>query len=259
MPSLPQLRVVPLDLIRRHEEVDPLRVERLVARIEEESVQVNPMVCAEAAGEEALVLLDGATRTEAFRALGLPCAVVQIVEASEVNLETWHHVVRQCPPGELLARIEAHTELDMGPDEGTPRLRLADGSAYSVSADSLSSNAALSALVATYIGTWTVNRVTEPDTEAVAWRFPDWSVLVEFPSLTIDDVMKAALGVDLLPAGITRFLVSDRALRLNLDLDLLRSPRTLGEKQDALDELLRTRAREGRIRRYEEPVIVLDD
>ena len=259
MSALPRLRVVPLELIRRHEEVDPLRVERLVSRISRDGVQVNPMVCVEATGEEPLVLLDGATRTEAFRSLGLACAVVQIVEPSEVNLETWHHVIRQCPSGELLARIEAHAELTLAPNGGTPRLRLSDGSDFSVSGVSLSPNAALSALVAAYVGTWTVNRVTEADTETVAWRFPDWSVLVEFPSLTIDDVMKAALGDDLLPAGITRFLVSGRALRLNLDLDLLRSPRTLEEKQDALDELLRTRAREGRIRRYEEPVVVLDD
>jgi hypothetical protein len=217
------------------------------------------MVCAEAPGEEALVLLDGATRTEAFRHLGLPCAVVQIVEPSKVNLETWHHVIRQCPTDDLLARIDDLDELSLVPDAGTPRLRVVNGDAYSVLGNSVSPNAALGALVDTYMGTWTVNRVTEPDEEAVAWRFPDWSVLVEFPALTIDDVMKAALGDDLLPAGITRFLVNDRALRLNLDLELLRSPRTLDEKQEALEELLHARAREGRIRRYEETVVVLDD
>ncbi|HIE21463.1 MAG TPA: hypothetical protein EYP73_02545 [Acidimicrobiia bacterium] len=259
MSPLPELRVVSLERIRRHEKIDPLRVERLVARIEWEGTQVNPMVCAEAPGEEALVLLDGATRTEAFRHLGLPCAVVQIVEPAAVNLETWHHVIRQCPARELLDRIESQNELSLVSDEGTPRLRLADDGAYSVLGDGVSPNAALGALVDAYMGHWTVNRVTEPDVEAVAWRFPDWSVLVEFPALTIDDVMKAALGDDLLPAGITRFLVSDRALRLNLDLELLRSPRTLDEKQEALEELLHARAREGRIRRYEETVVVLDD
>ena len=40
MPHLPVLRVVPLESVRRHEEVDPLRVERLVGRIEAEGVTI---------------------------------------------------------------------------------------------------------------------------------------------------------------------------------------------------------------------------
>ena len=79
MADMPTLRVVPLAKIRAHEKVDPLRVDRLTGRFEEEGIQVNPMMCTEAPGGE-LVLLDGATRTSALRSIGLEHAVVQLVD-----------------------------------------------------------------------------------------------------------------------------------------------------------------------------------
>lgn len=258
MPHMPVLRVVPLESIHRHEEVDPLRVNRLMGRIADEGSQVNPMVCSEAPSGE-LVVLDGATRTEALKLLGLHYGVVQIVDPASVTLETWHHVVRQCPPRQLMAEVNACEDLTFTEENGTPRIHLADDDIFSVHSRGLSPNATLSALVGAYVGRHTVSRVTDPDVVSVTWRFPDWAAIIEFPTLTVEDVMKAALGQDVVPAGITRFLVPERALRLNADLSLLRSEDSLGEKQQALDSLLEARARAGRIRRYEEAIIILDD
>lgn len=258
MPSVPKLRVVPLERMCRHEEIDPLRVKRLVERIGAEGIQVNPMVCSEAPSGE-LVVLDGATRTEALEQLGMEHAVVQIVEPGRAALETWHHVVRDCTPAELIGAIETNNELILADSEFTPRVHTKDGATRSVLGNGISPNATLGALVHAYTGRWTVNRVTDPDTKAVAWRFPKWCAILEYPALTVEDVMKAAVGEDLLPAGITRFLIPERALRLNIDLSLLGSDRTLEEKQQSLNELLEQRANEGRIRRYEETVFILDD
>jgi hypothetical protein len=114
-------------------------------------------------------------------------------------------------------------------------------------------------LVDSYIGKWRVSRVADPSLDPVTWSFPDWSVVVEFPILTLDDVMKAAVSHDLLPAGITRFLVNERALRLNVSIDLLASEEGIESKQGKLEEILAERAREGRVRRYEETVFILDE
>jgi hypothetical protein len=256
---MPVLRVVPLDKIWRHEEVDPFRVARLQRRIDEEGTQVNPMICAEAPGGD-LVVLDGATRTEALKGLGLQHAVIQLVDPEEVVLETWHHVVRQASPSEVISQIETREELVLADgDQGTPRVHIAGDGIRSVLGKGSSVNSTLSSLVESYVGRWTVSRVTDPSYDEVAWRFPDWAVMVEFPILHTEDVMKAAIGDDHLPAGVTRFVVPERALRLNVDLSLLRSDASQGEKQEALDAMLATRARAGRIRRYEETIIILDD
>lgn len=258
MPRLPDLRVAALDAIRRHEEVDPLRVERLVGRIEEDGVQVNPMVCVEGPGE-VMVILDGATRTEALRQMGLEHAVVQVVDPATVTLETWHHVIRGCDQDELVSRIATRSELALSPQGGTPCLHLADGSSLLVAGAGISANATLSALVSGYVGQWRVTRVIDPSPRSAAETFPDWTAVAEFPTMSVEDVMKAAIGDDLLPAGITRFLVPDRALRLNAPIALLRSELSVSEKHQALVRMLEERASEGRVRHYEEPVFVLDD
>lgn len=258
MPHLPVLRVVPLESIRRHEEVDPLRVERLVDRIQREGVQVNPMVCC-LAPEGDLILLDGATRTESLKTLGLEYAVVQMVEPNEVALETWHHVVRGCTADDVIEAVSGRPDLTLSEEEGTPSLHLNGIGSRAVLGIGISPNATLSSLVASYLGTWRVSRVADPSVDPVTWSFPDWSALVEFPTLSLDDVMKAAISDDPLPAGITRFLVQERALRLNVPLRLLQAASTLDEKQAAVDELIAARAREGRVRRYEETVFILDE
>jgi hypothetical protein len=258
MPHLPVLRVVPLERIRRHEEIDPLRVERLVGRIEAEGVQVNPMICCLDPDSE-LILLDGATRTESLKQIGLQYAVVQMVDPDDVHLETWHHVVRECAPDELLESVAARPDLILSDEGGTPGIHLNDGQSRAVLGVGISPNATLSSLVASYVGRWRISRVTEPSVDPETWSFPDWSAVVEFPTLTLDDVMKAAITEDLLPAGITRFLVDERALRLNVPIDLLSASDSMEAKQEALDEMISKRARNGRVRRYEETIFILDE
>ena len=258
VPHKPTLRVVPLERIRPHEQVDPLRVDRLAGRIGQEGSQLNPVVCTKGSDGD-FVLLDGATRTAALNSLGLQFVVAQVVEPDAVILETWHHVVREADPREVTESISSRNDLRMAGDEGAPRVWIPDGGRTSVYGKGISPNGALSSLVASYIGRWKVNRVAEAETEAVVWRFPDWAALIEFPSLTVEDVAKAALGDDLLPAGITRFIVPNRALRLSFDLSGLRAPGSADEKQAQLDLLMEERAGQGRIRRYEEPVVILDD
>lgn len=257
MPHMPRLRVVPLESIRRHEEVDPLRVDRLSARIENEGIQVNPMVCIETSGEE-LVLLDGATRTEALKGLGLDHAAVQLVEEHTVSLGTWHHVVRAAPIDDFIAAVSEPSEMELATAEWPPTIHISDGRTFHARGMGISPNATLAHLVRSYIGHWRVNRSAEPDESLVSRNYPDWTALIEFPTLTVEEVMRAALGRDLLPAGVTRFLVPERALRLNLPLSLLEEG-DIGQKQSALDGLLAERAGEGRIRRYSEPVFILDD
>lgn len=253
----PDLRVAPLKDLRRHEDVDPLRVDRLKDRIAGEGIQVNPMVCVEA--DAKLVVLDGASRTEALRSLGLEDAVVQVVDPDRVELRTWHHVVRQCAPSELTGRVESEAGLSLGEDRGAPRIRLASGPTRSVDSEGLTRNATLSALVACYTGRWPVSRVADPDAGFAASLFEDWAAVVELPALTVDEVMRAALGDDLLPAGVTRFLIPGRALRLNFDLSILEEDSMIADKQRQLDALIERRSREGRVRRYDETVFIYDD
>ncbi len=252
MSLVPTLRVVPIDSVRRHEEVDPIRVADVRERIASERVQVNPVI-ATPAGDN-YVVLDGATRTEAMRSLELPFLVIQPVDPSAVTLETWHHVIRACPPGDVMERIASAPGLILSHEEGKPQVTTIDGERFSVLGRDMSPNTTLNALVDSYIGQWLTSRIIDPHPDTVTTRFPDWSVIVEFQTVEIEDVVKAAMGSDLLPAGVTRFLVPERVLRLSAPIEILES----GD-QESLDRLVESRSAAGRVRRYEETVVVLDD
>lgn len=253
------LRVVSLDRVHPHEDVDPARVDRLVARLEGEGVLVNPPVVTPSG--DAYVLLDGATRFAAFRRLGCAHGVVQVVDEEHLRLERWFHVVREMDRGTLLERLEASPFLAVREGSGeVATLQLGNGREAAVGRRGGASRfAALAALVAAYVGTTTVSRTTNPDVAVAARLYPDLTALVVFPPIGLADVLVAAREHDRLPAGITRFVVSGRVLRLNVDLSLLRGGSDITEKQETLERLLAERERAGRIRRYSEPVFVLDE
>jgi hypothetical protein len=258
MQDLPDLRVAPIEEIRLHEDFDPFRVDRLRDRIDSDGIQINPIVCT-IAPDGSYVLLDGATRREAFNRLGMPHAVVQIVDPNSVTLETWHHVLQNGKPDALMEALEAAESFELVEDSGTPRINVGGDSWKTAQAVAVSANACLNALVDCYHGKMTVTRVTDPGQAAVSATHNNWTAIVEFPALTIEDVMKAATEADYVPAGITRFVVPARALRLNIPLEFLMNADDTATKQEHLDAILAKRAKEGRIRRYDEPVIILDD
>lgn len=258
MSELPSLAVAPIEMIRPHEDFDPIRVDRLKNRIDGDGTQLNPMVCT-LAPDGSYVLLDGATRREAFNRLGLPHAIVQIVDPATISLGTWHHVLRGGEKRHLEEALHANSTIELGPDAGTPRINVVGYGWQTISPIKVSANASLNSVVSCYRGEFQVTRVTDPSEAAVTRTHDDWVAIIEFPALTIDDVMIAATEADFVPAGITRFMVPARALRLNIGLEFLRDPAGTDAKQERLDEMLATRAREGRVRRYDEPVIILDD
>jgi hypothetical protein len=258
MQDLPDLRVAPIEEIRPHEDFDPFRVDRLRDRIDSDGIQINPMVCT-TAPDGSYVLLDGATRREAFNRLGMPHAVIQIVDPTSVTLETWHHVLQNGKADALVEALDAAEAFKLVEDSGTPRINIGDDTWRTARAIGVSANACLNALVDCYHGKMTVTRVTDPGEESVKATHSDWTAIVEFPALTIEDVMTAAIEADYVPAGITRFVVPARALRLNIPLEFLLNTDDTGTKQEHLDAILAKRAQEGRIRRYDEPVIILDD
>jgi hypothetical protein len=75
----------------------------------------------------------------------------------------------------------------------------------------------------------------------------------------VEQVLQIARNGQLLPSGITRFIIPGRVLRLNADLAYLQSDNSLEEKNAWLDELVDSKLSGGKIRYYQEPVYLLDE
>lgn len=265
------LRVVDIDRLTPHEAHDPRRVEILADRLDDDSILRNPPIVTRV--DDRFVVLDGATRSEALRRAGHRHVVVQVVEVDEgVALETWSHVLTEVDWAAVQEAIGAVEGLSMVACElGVARDRLLElggvcallapsGRAAVVIADiGLNRFAAAEATMRAYGEVATITRTMERDLDAVKVDYPELSMLVLYPPFTVDHVMLAARSGQLLPAGVTRFVVPGRVLHLDLPLSWLREDRSIEDKNRELHERLRRRHLAGTIRYYREPVYLLDE
>ena len=276
------LRVVPVDKVAPHERFHPTRVEKLKQRLVAENKLVNPPVVTEIPGGR-FVVLDGATRVTAFRQLGIPHIVVQVVDFQKdnVKMNTWFHAVHchhatgsGSGSDQLLQTIAAVDGLMLTPipvEQLPHTLWQRSAIGYAVTAehqglllelsrpDERDWLAVLVDLVDAY-GAWgEVTRTLDTDHTAAAGQHPGFAALFVYPQFSPEIVMQTAARGRLLPAGVTRFLIPGRMLRLNAPLDLLASGKSLGAKADWLDRLVEEKLGNRGMRYYEEPVILLDE
>lgn len=268
------LRVVPLGRVFPHENVDHKRVNRLARRLDEEGRLGNPPIVTEA-GDGRYMVLDGATRTAAMQQLGFPHAIVQVVNTEDgLGLKTWHHLIRQIRENDLInllaqlpyVRLEpiapAEAAKAMFEYGGLCYLHTVTDKAY-LAQPALGVNRldALNQLTETYIEAAHVDRTLKSNIISLKNEVVGFTAVVLFPEYTVSQVIQTTLSSGrLFPAGITRFIIPGRVLRLNADISILRSPDIpLREKNRWLHEQLLQRQASGGIRRYDEPVYLLDE
>ncbi len=118
---------------------------------------------------------------------------------------------------------------------------------------------ALNTLSAVYTEAGHVTRTLQRDVDTLLKEFPDFSCLAIFPSYTLKEVLKIVDGGKLMPAGITRFIIPGRVMRLNADFEYLKSDRNLEEKNRWLHDLVMERLANDQVRYYAEPVYLMDE
>jgi hypothetical protein len=272
---LPDLRILPLDVLVPHERTDPRRVNPLLERLKNEAVLRNPPIVAPFGnGEGRFVVLDGANRTTAMRALGLPHVLVQVVDYAQVQLFVWHHVITQCTIENLLEMIRDIEGLRIREgDLMSARAALARREALAfISCDQTHKTDILSGgsdvrertellnrLVDVYEGCAKVQRTTSDNLNEVRRSYADASAVVVFPRYEPAEIIDLARTGVMLPAGITRHVLPLRALRLNYPMDILRSDWPLAQKQGHLSEWIHERVQARRVRTYAEPTVLFDE
>lgn len=269
-PDLPDLRIVPSASLRLHEECDPGRVERLAAVLVTDGVLRNPPVVAPLP-DGTYVVLDGANRVTALQRAAFPHQLVQVVDYDDsgVTLEVWAHLlqddgllVRGDDPAPLDWRAMSASELRGGCDRGTLACGvLTDGGAFGLPAapEFVGQVRLLGEVVSRYKGRVPIFRVQGSDLSVLAHEYGRAAALVLFPRFTKADIRAIAHLPVKLPTGISRHVIPKRALRVNLDLALLRGTEPVEVKQARLDALIQERLLGHRVRFYPEPTVLYDE
>ncbi len=271
------LQVVPVEQVVPHEHYHGRRVAELSARLLAEGKLINPPITAFYQGK--YVVLDGATRLTALRHLGYPHLIVQVVaiEPQQVELSTWHHAVHGGDVAGLLKVLRGVEGLKLRAyareiflNEGLPSgalgyLFTADHEGFVLEAGANSVDGddqwlrVLNRVVAAY-GEWgDVERTLVTDMELLASQFARLAALVSFPRFTIQTILELAAHGRTVPAGITRFIIPGRILRLNAPLAKLAEDEPLALKRQWLDEFVHAKLLARQVRFYEEPVVLLDE
>lgn len=272
--ELPELRIVSLDELRLHEEVEERRVAGVAERLRSDGILKNPPVVAPLGGDGGYVVLDGANRYTALGNLGYPHALVQVVDYHrEVELDTWSHLLTGTDTGSLLELIGAGSGLPLRPDnlidaraqltwrEIAAYLACPDGKVYTVGGGiGLPTQVShLSRFVNSYTDQVTIHRVKSEELEPLKPYYDEIAALVIFSHYTPREIIGLAAHGEKLSAGITRHIIHGRALRLNLPLGVLAEKISLAEKNSWLNQWIKEKLKRKEIRFYQESTYLFDE
>jgi hypothetical protein len=277
MHNLPDLCFLPVDRLLIHERHDEQRCQPLILRIRASGVFRNPPVVSPLLdGTDRFMVLDGANRITALRMMGFPHALVQIVQPDDpgLTLQTWNHIVWEhhaarfiqnirSIPGVRLHRVDPErVEPGLEAECGLALVMSCRGRAYSVCTEVMRLEHrvdVLNALVDSYKESARLDRTTARDVSAMQDVFPGLCGLVIFPAFDIRDLLRLAGRRYLLPAGVTRFMISPRALHVNYPLDELAADKPLEAKNQALSRWIQERLARKGVRYYAEPTYLFDE
>jgi len=266
------LRVLPIEKVLPHEEIDPNRVQHLAARFKVEKVLKNPPVVT--AWEDHYVVLDGATRVTALREMGYRHIVAQVVPHTDkdLTLQGWNYAVQGLRVENLLDLIESLPDVQCvaaDTDYLQDKMLELGGLGYLILPDQRlfilqpvpGSNRldALNKLARTLIESSQVARTLVSDFDAARLEFPHIMGLFVFPSFTVTQILQISSAGKFVPAGITRFIIPGRVLRLNLDLIRLEQDESLAAKSTWLNQVVQELIVNHKVRYYEEPIYLLDE
>jgi len=274
--EFPTIKILPLDKVIPHEYHDAQRTTPLVHSLQTSGVLISPPLFSpfdDSSGE--YMVLDGANRVAAFKELGIPHILGQVIphNSPSLNLSTWNHVIcdmatsvllkslRVIPNAKLVEIKKANDRKHQ--DDDTPvSVQTPDDRKYrlvTTNEDIAASVNILREVVNTYKEVARFDRIPLGNIDSIKGLYKDLTAIVCYPQFSIAEIFDLCRAGHLLPSGVTRFHISPRALRLYYPLDELASSKSLEDKNQTLNHWLQERVSSKSVRFYAEPTVVFDE
>ena len=273
--EFPKFEILPLEKLLPHEFRDTQRTPPLVENLRNSGVLINPTLIApfkDGSGE--YMVLDGSNRLAAFKQMGFPHMLSQVVQpdSPNMNLSAWNHVIWEMPTEDLIkavkeipaARLERSKGEQLNPQDNQLLISIQtpDGRSYSLSKPTqeiITCVNTLKAVLNTYKDKSRFDRIPIDDINAIPEMYKDLTGLISYPQFNIENIFELCRAGEFLPSGITRFIVFPRALRVNYPLKELGSRKPLERKQETLRKWFQDRVAKKKVRFYSEATAVFDE
>ena len=292
--NLFELSFVHLDKLIFHETCDFYRVRRLADQIRKDGHLKNPVLVAgfstgnhpasmSSQEDDKLLVLDGVSRVSALKLLGFADVPVQRVDYMDQNVEltSWDHLVFNVSKEKLIEKLEgANLEIascswqwrkEALEDEKTVCFVLfRDHSGLVVSQKDFSVENRVKSLyhiIATYNLSWEIYHLQNGSTGAslndnllLAFdTLKNCSTINMFPGFKKEEVIDLVSRGILFPFGVTRFVIPQRVLGLEISCSVLGDKAPLAEKNLFLKELLSYRVKSKKAKFYQESVFLFNE
>jgi len=273
IPSLPNLRILPIESLILHEDHDMQRTLPLVEKLRAAGILRNPpIVMPLMDGTHRYMVLDGANRVTALEEMEFPHIVAQVVASDDphVILQTWNHVVWGMSARTLLSGLRKVKGIEVAKVDTNRtfekkyvpvQVQLPDATYWLIeSPNDLSGHIrTLHGIVNAYKSKASLDRTNQTNINSFKKIHHDLTALIIFPEFKIKTVLKLAGRKTMLPTGITRFAVSPRALHLNYPLHELSSGKPIHYKEEYLAKWIDERVKKKGVRFYSEATFLFDE
>lgn len=273
--QFPKLRIIPIDKLILHEKAEPRRIERLVQRVKKDGYFKNPIIVADFNEGSKFLVLDGVHRVKSLAELGCKDIVAQVVNYFDkgIKLYTWDHLISGCGRKKLLKKIgevkginliETNREAAEKMLKGKKLigyLLFADGNAFCVKAANglRERTEKLLAVMNACEKFAEIERASKNDSPFSLKRRKKTGAVLVIPSYTKKEILKVAKEGKVLPAGVTRHIIPNRVLGLDICLLMLKNDLSLSAKNKSLGKFIDNKIKEKRIRFYSDSVFVFDE
>jgi len=274
IPSLPNLKILPIESLILHEDHDMQRTMPLVEKLRAAGILRNPpIVMPLMDGTHRYMVLDGANRVTALEEMEFPHIVAQVVASDDphVILQTWNHVVWGMSARTLLGELRKVRGIEVTKMDANKtfeskkyvpvQVQLPKATYHLVESpnDLTGHIRTLNGIVNAYKSRASLDRTNQTHIDSFKKIHHNLTALVIFPEFKIKTVLKLAGRKTVLPTGITRFAVSPRALHLNYPLHELSSGKPIEYKEAYLSKWIDERVKKKGVRFYSEATFLFDE
>lgn len=285
--NLFKLGFVHLDDLIFHQTCDFSRVRRLADQIKREGHLKNPVLVADLPAKNRadgfalkesrrLLVLDGIDRVSALRLLGFADLLVQKVNYMDesVELSSWDHLIFKISKDQLTEKLEK-LDLEVSPCEWSwkrealedPRtvcyLLFRDRSGLVLSQTDTSMEKRVRSLfriIAIYRTAWEIYHPgLDVDPSSAFDDFEKSTAINTLPVFKKEQVLDLVSRGVLFPFGVTRFVIPQWVLGLEISCSVLGSNAPLSEKNLFLKELLSYRMKSKKAKFYQESVFLFNE
>ena len=254
IPALNDLHIVELSCLIFHEAHDPARLARVREEIAYDAVQRNPVIVSPYG--DRYLLLDGAHRARVLGELGCRFALAQLVELPE-RAGSWSHLLEELGLEEVLYSIEEVEVSETEPERGyLAEARFSRG-------EKLFARTREKGIVPAVRALWALRKVY-PEGGMVHRVDPDRAVgpapgeaALFYRRFTPAELAEVVSAGEVVPSGVTRFVVEERVLNVHYPLGLIEDGEPAARNAE-LREFVRRSWQGGRVRYYAEPVILFE-